>query len=284
MRRRHTDMAVSTCSGSSSASELTGSGAFTTTSCEPCAGRLANRSGSPRPPASGSVPAAATPSSGSAGYRFGTTRTRQLPSSRSAYSSGGVRSSWPAANGSVSGSIGGRGAMSRKAPGREPRSPATITRTPVSGSIRRSGKPLLHRHVLDALLHERRAVLAIAGGRVQRQSVRLRVQRDRLGAGAGRNPVGFAEDRRAHAVAAPLARNRQPAEPGHVPAKEQPAGADHLAPVVDGHDVGRLGVASVLVGLERHALLLAEDARAQRERLGHLVLRQFLADLHGQRA
>ena len=49
MRSRHTDIAVSTWPGSSSASEVTGSGALMTTSCAPVAGRLANRSGSPRP-------------------------------------------------------------------------------------------------------------------------------------------------------------------------------------------------------------------------------------------
>src|SRR4029453_11903125 len=98
--------------------------------------------------------------------------------------SGGVWSSCPAANGSLSGSIGGRGAMSRKAPGREPRSPATITRRPLSGSIRSSGKALLHRHVLDPLLDEGGTVLAVAGRLVQRERVRLGVERDRLGAAA----------------------------------------------------------------------------------------------------
>src|SRR6185503_12546378 len=191
-------------------------------------------------------------------YRFGTTRTRQLPFSRSAYTSGGVRSSWPAANGSLSGSIGGRGAMSRNAPGRDPRSPATITRRPVSGSIRSSGKPLLHRHVLDALLDEGGSVLAVPGGLVQRQRVCLGVKGDRTGAGADRHAVGLAQDGRRDPVAPPLARDGEPAEPGHVPAEQQTAGADHGA-VVHGDDVGGLGVAPVLVGLERDALLLAED-------------------------
>src|SRR5215207_298551 len=284
MRSRQTDRAVSTCSGVSSASELTGSGAFTTTSWAPRAGRLANRSGSPRPPASGSVPASPTPSSDdSAGYRFGTTRTRQLPSSRSAYTSGGVRSSWPAANGSLSGSIGGRGAMSRNAPGREPRSPATITRRPLSGSMRSSGKPLLHGDVLDSLLDEGGAVAAVAGSLVQRERVCLGVQGDRLGARAHRHPVRLAEDGRRDAVAAPVALHGQPSEPRHLPAEQQPAGADHRA-VVDRHDVGRLRVAAVLVGLERHALLTAEHARPERERLAHLLLGECLADLHSHRA
>ena len=47
-------------------------------------------------------------------------------------------------------------------PGRVPRSPATITRSPESGSMRSSGKALLHGHVLDALLLERLAGQLVA--------------------------------------------------------------------------------------------------------------------------
>jgi len=62
-----------------------------------------------------------------------------LPSGRRANSSGGVRSSWPPANGSCSGSIGSAGGARSSPPGRVARSPATITRWPVSGSMRISG-------------------------------------------------------------------------------------------------------------------------------------------------
>ena len=56
------------------------------------------------------------------------------------------------------------------------------------------------------------------------------------------------------------------------------------APFVDRDDMGGLGVAAVLVGLEGHTLLAAEHALAQRERRGHLLVGECLADLHGQRA
>src|SRR4051812_322915 len=143
MRSRHTSIARSTCSTGSSASEPTGSGAFTITSCAPSAGRVAKRSTSPRPACRGS---SASPSPGpSAGYRFGTTRTVQpgpsgAPSEgRDANSSGGVRSSWPSRKGSRSGSTGGRCSARSSPPGRPARSPATIVRSPLSGSSRSSG-------------------------------------------------------------------------------------------------------------------------------------------------
>ena len=80
MRSRQTDIAASTCAGSSCTSDGTGSGAFTTTSWEPSAGRDENSSGSPRPAAASGSSPPPLPSSASlesAGYRFGTTRTSQ---------------------------------------------------------------------------------------------------------------------------------------------------------------------------------------------------------------
>ena len=91
------------------------------------------------------------------------------------------------------------------------------------------------------------------------------------------------EDLGRDAVAAAVAFHREPAEPGHLAAEEQAAGADH-DPVVHGHYVRGLRIAPVLVSLERHALLAAEDAFPQRERRGQLGLRACLADLHRQRA
>src|SRR4051812_6836659 len=56
-----------------------------------------------------------------------------------AYTSGGVRSSWPSRNGSVAGSIGGGGSSSNPAPGRDARAAAMIDLYPVRGSTRTSG-------------------------------------------------------------------------------------------------------------------------------------------------
>ncbi len=50
-----------------------------------------------------------------------------------------MRSSWPSANGSCSGSIGAAGSHRGSPPGRRLRSPATIVRCPESGSMRSSG-------------------------------------------------------------------------------------------------------------------------------------------------
>src|SRR4051812_23583763 len=143
MRSRHTSIARSTCSTGSSASEVTGSGAFTITSCAPVAGRVAKRSTSPRPACRGSsVRPSPAPR---AGYRFGTTRTVQPgvfaapPDGRHAKTSGGVRSSLPSRKGSLVGSIGGRDSARSSPPGRPARSPATTVRSPVSGSSRSSG-------------------------------------------------------------------------------------------------------------------------------------------------
>src|SRR5271165_5025608 len=92
---------------------------------------------------------AATASLGSprsrAGYRLGTTRTVQPgesgapPPGRTANSSGGVRPSLPAANGSPAGSICSGGAHVGAPPGRRERPPATIVLCPLSGSILSSG-------------------------------------------------------------------------------------------------------------------------------------------------
>ena len=108
MRSRHASMATASCAGSSSLSELTASGALMITSWWPAAAWAVKRSGL----ASGS---GSTASWISAGYRFGTARTVQPgvsggpPFGRTAYTSGGVWSSWPGANGSRSRSIGGHG-------------------------------------------------------------------------------------------------------------------------------------------------------------------------------
>src|SRR4051794_27544664 len=169
MRVRHASIAVSTSSGARSTSALTGFGELMITSCAPTAERETNRSGMPRPDRIGSSDAAESAAarsvSGSpgpsAGYRFGTTLTFQPgvsgppPPGRMAQTSGGVRSSLPSANGSFPGSMGGRSAIFEpNAPGRAARSPAMMARSPLSGSMRSSGKRLLHRHVRDALFDE----------------------------------------------------------------------------------------------------------------------------------
>src|ERR687891_462921 len=280
MRSRHTLIALSTWPASSSASEWTGSGAFTITSWAPSAGLDANRSGSPRPPASGSEPGSGSPAD-SAGYRFGTTRTRHPPLAPGrVYSSGGVRSSCPAANGSPSRSIGGRGGTSSQAPGREPRSPATITRSPDRGSMRSSGKALLHRHVLDALLGEAGAALLVAGVEIELQRVGLRVQRHGPRRVPPRHAVRLPQDRGGDPGAAPVRLHGQPAERGNPAAEQQPARAHH-ALVLDRHDVDGLVVAAVAVRRHRHALLDAEHPLAQVERGVELGIALYGPDVQG---
>src|SRR4051794_17296994 len=229
MRVRHASIAVSTSSGARSISALTGLGELMITSCPPTAGRETNRFGMPRPLRSGSSAAAesAARASGSvsasgrpsAGYRFGTTRTVHPgvsgapPSGRSAHTSGGVRSSLPSANGSFSGSIGGRSSiLELNAPGRAARSPAMIARRPVSGSMRSSGKALLHRHVGDALLDELLTANLIAAALVHGPGARLGVQADPRHSGRARLPLGQLEDRGAYAATAKVALDGHPAE------------------------------------------------------------------------
>ena len=77
--------------------------------------------------------------------------------------------------------------------------------------------------------------------------------------------------------------DRQPAQARHVAVEQQPAGADTL-PVVDRDEVGRLVVAAVAVGGDRHALLAAEHALAQLERGGDLRVALCRPDVQSQRA
>src|SRR5438445_9185791 len=106
MRSRHTSIAAETSSTVNALSEMTDRGELTITSCAPTAGVDQNRSRLALAPGFGAGSPAAVVSaerSGiealSAGYRFGTTRTLQPgvfgppPFGRTAYTSGGVRSS-----------------------------------------------------------------------------------------------------------------------------------------------------------------------------------------------
>src|SRR4051812_4615807 len=276
MRMRHASIAVSTSSGARSTSELTGFGELMTTSCAPTARRDTNRSGMPRPERIGSSAAAAslspcwrgvTPSS--AGYRFGTTRTFQpgvsgAPlSGRSAHTSGGVWSSLPSANGSVSGSIGGRTSIFElNAPGRDARSPAMIARRPVSGSRRSSGNWLLHRHVGDALVEELVAPDLEAAALVERPRRALRVQADGLGAGPARLVLSLLEHRGADPAPAQVGLDGHAAEARDARVEDEPARAGQ-ASVGERDDVQRLAIAAVLIGGERHPLLITEDAVAE---------------------
>src|SRR5436190_8164509 len=217
MRVRHASIAVSTSSGARSTSDETGFGELMITSCAPTAGFETNRSGMPRPERIGSSAASGAPSP-SAGYRFGTTRTDQPgvsgapPLRRSAQTSGGVRSSLPSANGSLSGSIGGRSwIFELNAPGRDARSPAMIARSPVTGSMRSSGKNLLHRHVRDALFHELRPLNLEATPLVYRSCRLLCMQAHPVGAAGERLALGHGEDLGADAASA------QPRFDGHAP-------------------------------------------------------------------
>src|SRR4051794_6942515 len=275
MRVRQASIAVSSSSGARSTSALTGFGELMITSCAPIAGRDVNSSGIPRPERIGSSLAAASMSPvwrgvtpPSAGKRFGTARTRQPgvlgapPPGRSAHTSGGVRSSLPSANGSFSGSIGGRSSIFElKAPGRDARSPATIARRPVSGSSRSSGKRLLHRHVWDALVHELFAACLEATALVEGARRELRMQADPPRARRPRLLLGGAQDCRTDPAPAHVVADGHPAQERQVVLEHKPARADN-APALDRHDVRRDGVEAVAVGLKSHALLPDEHAPA----------------------
>src|SRR3954454_6190262 len=198
----------------------------------------------PRPDRIGSSAASGSPAP-SAGYRFGTTRTSQPgesaapPPGRSAHTSRGVRSSWPSANGSLSGSIGGRSSIFElNAPGRAARSPAMIARSPVSGSIRSSGKGLLHRHVRDALFDELLTLNLEAAALVERLGVGLRMQADPPRPGRARLAFGLLQDAGANAASAEVRLDCHAPKPGDAVVEHQAAGADEL-PGVDGDDVER---------------------------------------------
>src|SRR4051794_40517801 len=185
----------------------------------------------PRPDRIGSSAASGSPAP-SAGYRFGTTRTSQPgesaapPPGRSAHTSGGVRSSLPSANGSFSGSIGGRSSIFElNAPGRAARSPAMMARSPVSGSIRSSGKALLPRPVRNALFHELVPLNLEAAALVQRPRRGLRMQADALRARTARLVLRRPEHQRADAAPAQVGLHRHPPEARDPTVEHQSAGA-----------------------------------------------------------
>src|SRR3954447_3456475 len=275
MRVRHAPIAVSSSSGARSTGALTGFGELMITSCAPTAGRDTNSSGIPRPDRIGSSTASGWPLA-SAGYRFGTTRTFQpgvsgpAPLDLSAQTSGGVRSSLPSANGSFCGSIGGRSStFEANAPGRAARSPAMIARRPLSGSMRSSGKALLHRHVRDAFVHELLALHLEAAPLIERARRRLRVQADPLCTGRTAVPLGGVQNRGTDSTPACIAFDRHPAQLRQAVVEDQPAGPEDPA-VLDRDQMRRLRIQPVAVRSERDPLLVHEDAPPQFERLGDL--------------
>src|SRR3954447_15630592 len=272
MRVRQASIAVSSSSGARSTRALTGFGELMITSCAPTAGRDMNSSGIPRPDCIGSSTASGSPLA-SAGYRFGTTRTFQpgvsgpAPLDLSAQTSGGVRSSLPSANGSFSGSIGGRlSTFDANAPGRAARSPAMIARRPLSGSMRSSGKVLLHRHVRDAFVHELLALHLEAAPLIERARRRLRVQPHPFRTGGAAVPLGGVENRGADSTPTCITFDRHPSELRQTVVEDEPAGPDDPA-VRERDQMRRLRVQSVAVRSERDPLLVHEDAPPQFERL-----------------
>src|SRR3954447_10313678 len=229
----------------------------------------------PRPDRIGSSTASGWPLA-SAGYRFGTTRTFQpgvsgpAPLDLSAQTSGGVRSSLPSANGSFCGSIGGRSSIFElNAPGRAARSPAMIARSPVSGSMRSSGKRLLHRQVGDALFEELLTLNLKAAALVERSRRDLRVEAYPLGARSSGLKFRSLQERRADAASAHVVLDCHSAEAGKIAVEDESACADH-APADDSNHVERHRIQPVAIGLQGHALLADEDAATQFERLVHL--------------
>src|SRR4051794_36873182 len=263
MRSRQTSIAVASCSAGSSSSVLTGCGPLTMTSWSPRAALAVNRSRLASGGGSGA-------SGESAGYRFGTTRTVQPgvsgapPPGRTANTSGGVRSSWPSAKGSFSGSMGGAGSARRPPPGRVARSEATIARRPVSGSTRTSGKRLLHRDVLDSRLDEVGAAGPVAVVSVEVDGVGLGVEDHAPPAARPRLLFGDVEELRAEAPAAVVLLDCQARELDGRARPHESARADDAA-LLDGDEVQALAIAAVELVGGRHALLAAEDLLAQRD-------------------
>ena len=157
IRSRQASSATATCSGSRSARETTGCGALTITSWAPVAAWAVNRSGLAcalgRPRRRGRA----------RGRGSGTTRTCQPgvsgcePFGRTAYTSGGVRSSWPSRNGSRL-RVDRRRRFEREA-GAGPR------------RARRGDDALQPRQGVDAdLRHERTEVAVDVGGQVGARS------------------------------------------------------------------------------------------------------------------
>ena len=277
--RATTNIAVSTSSASRSASDHTGFGEFTISSCAPRAGRdgeqlrLAAPPGQRVGPGSGS-PRARAPGRGWAPRARASpgSRARSPPAARRPRAASGPRG--PPRRGRSPGRSAAAPARRARRPGRVPRSPATITRSPDSGSMRSSGKALLHGHVLDPLLLER-----LAGPLVAVAQRRAPARRSGRAARCARRPapratrVASARIAAGHAPPAGVRLDREPAEPGHVRRGTRAGRCRARAPSLHGHDVRGLGVAAVAVGLPRDALLAAEHALAQVERRGQLLRR-----------
>ena len=260
-----------------------------TTSCAPVAGRLANRSGSPRPEASGSAPASAV------AVRERGIEVRHdphLPAAvvtqrvelrrRAVLVAGGERVAL------------GIDRLARRHVEERARARAALARDDhpqarerVDAQLRQGeslGKALLHGHVLDALLDEGRPVLLVPGALVERPARRS----GRAARSTPRRPPWRSGRPRAGSRR-PRSSPRRSCSTASRPRRATwPLNSSRQVPithaVVHRHDVRGLGVAPVLVGLERHALLVAEDALAQLQRRRQLGLRACLADLHRQRA
>jgi hypothetical protein len=92
-----------------------------------------------------------------------------------------------------------------------------------------------------------------------------------MSAGARSGALGGRQYRGSDPLAAGARRDCHPAQASDVSLDEHPAGADHAALAIHGHDLDRAVVQPVAVGRKLHSLLDAEDLLAQREGLLDLV-------------
>ena len=156
----------------------------------------------------------------------------------------------PRGTGLPRGRSAGRGSACSQAPGRSPRSPATITRSPEIGSIRAQASRRLHRHVLDALLEEDLALGLVARPLVQspaRRPARAGASVSAPGRGAPRSrprsriaaPIPLPAQARARPPSAPGARDRRPPARGRCRPGARPRMATHVQRLGDRGRPGR---------------------------------------------
>ena len=220
---------------------MTGCGELTITSCAPTAGADQNRSRLALALGAGSrpLPRASVGRQRRVQVRHDAHASSPAcsgapPSGRTAYTSGGVRSSWPSANGSASAvELGRRGvALSPPpgSPGARPGDDRALAGQRVDPQLGHPAEQLLHRDVLDPRLGEHPAARPVAGQLVELARVGLGVEHEparRRRRGSRRRPA------RSSAVAIPRRRacgsHREPAELRRRADDQQPAGAEQLA-------------------------------------------------------
>ena len=279
MRSRQPATAVATCSAVRSASEVTGSGALTMTSCTPVGGLRGEEVG--------------------IGVRRRLRRVRadrgEEVGHRAHEPAGRVRRS---AAGPQRPHLGRRAvlvaleegvALGVDRLGRLGREAGAGPRGAAGGDDRPQPRQGVHAQLVHRSFSIPRCSMpsssnALAVGpearaTVQRERIGLRVHADPARAGRARLALRLGQQRRAHTGPA-RARAHAQAPEARRPARldQHPAGPDHLAAVADRHQVQRLVVEPVAVAVERHALLAAEDVDAQGERGGELLLVAGAAD------